>query len=718
MEYRYGIRPLIGGIVFLVAIAALIAVFASSPGGVSAEMTFRPRSYVHHCNSLDPTFNDPTIAGVGHSGEPDFTPNCVENLATSASPDITTVLHLESGDANFSNVTAFVPNSTTIGTGFAAGTKVGGLRSAAHLGILNGPCNQALTVEYNLFVVALPNNANPQLATNIAWPQAEGVANRFSNWAVGLGDGTGLGAFSLIATDGSALRASSVATPIQNYPGYLLNAFDPNFVAGSTPPYANSDAIIPVAVYGGVSNISGQWIPLYIAQFASGALVPLGGVYGGMAAGMGQPSASVLGDPSVLGGAPSIITDFCTPLTITTMLLGDPAGPGVRVTTPASPGTVFALQYVASQRDLDQDGLENALDSCPFVTNAGDPRDPGGIGTYDEDSDGIDDACDPTLTTDTQGICDQDGPGGLPGSENPGDHDGDCFKNRQDICPTVANGTVQSGGPGHTDTEAANVSPPADDGPATDLIGDVCDSEAGVVTVTQNNQSLNISMSDTVANGRYLTATNVIPKCIGGTDADGDGYCTDREGGQDGPGMCGALSGASACPVYHQNWTAAGHPLGLATLDTDGDGWTDVRETYLNNNVLCVLKTNPAAVPSGNVDGGCLATETVPRMDATKGCSQTTGLNNEFPHDNWPIDFNDGGNSNLSDVLTYIPRLSRSVDHMSISVAGAGTDERWDLDQNGRISLTDILAFYVTAPNIGTVCATALPIVVPPFTQQ
>ena len=55
---------------------------------------------------------------------------------------------------------------------------------------------------------------------------------------------------------------------------------------------------------------------------------------------------------------------------------------------------------------------------------------------------------------------DIDGPGGLPGSPNPGAHDGDCFKNRQDNCPTVANASAVAAGPGHLDSDIQKVPNP------------------------------------------------------------------------------------------------------------------------------------------------------------------------------------------------------------------------------------------------------------------
>ena len=280
--------------------------------------------------------------------------------------------------------------------------------------------------------------------------------------------------------------------------------------------------------------------------------------------------------------------------------------------------------------------------------------------------------------------------------------DGDCFSNRQDNCPTAANGSIASGGPGHRDAERWNLAPAADDGPSSDAIGDVCDSEAGVVTITQNNQSLSITMSDTVANGRYLSATNVVPKCIGGTDADGDGYCAhDREGGQDGPGACGANVG-SVCALRHSAWTGAGHPVGAVTMDTDGDRFTDVRETYMNNNGNCIMSATNAF---SSVGPACALGAHIPRLDVVQPCAHpgSIGTNNEHPYDNWALDYNDSGNANTLDILTYSARLSDTVDP-SFAASGDEGDQRWDIDNNGKINTLDFLGPYSTEKWLNNTC--------------
>src|SRR6185436_6503427 len=144
--------------------------------------------------------------------------------------------------------------------------------------------------------------------------------------------------------------------------------------------------------------------------------------------------------------SPSTITDFCTPLNVTTMLLGD-TGSGFRVTNPASAQTVYQEQYSASLRDTDGDSYENALDTCPLNVNAGNPR----VSlSGDADNDGIDASCDPDDST------------------GPNDFDGDGFDNRQDNCPLAANVTQ---GEAELVLGAA-----ADKGEKIDQLGDACDS--------------------------------------------------------------------------------------------------------------------------------------------------------------------------------------------------------------------------------------------------
>ena len=79
--------------------------------------------------------------------------------------------------------------------------------------------------------------------------------------------------------------------------------------------------------------------------------------------------------------------------------------------------------FLQSERDADDDGMENTLDTCPTSGNPDsfDPRNTDSPG--DNDKDGIPNICDPTPDENL----------------NAGDQDGDGFLNRGDNCPIVAN---------------------------------------------------------------------------------------------------------------------------------------------------------------------------------------------------------------------------------------------------------------------------------------
>jgi len=105
-------------------------------------------------------------------------------------------------------------------------------------------------------------------------------------------------------------------------------------------------------------------------------------------------------------------------------------------TNPQYAGTYTFKSYTSAFRDADNDDIDNELDTCPHIANVGDPR---VLGSGDNDSDGLDNACDPTPDTSNT------------------DPDGDGFPNRQDNCPLVDNED-------QTDTDL-------------DGIGDACDQD-------------------------------------------------------------------------------------------------------------------------------------------------------------------------------------------------------------------------------------------------
>jgi hypothetical protein len=604
------------------------------PGGGSSAVWF--------CNALpsDFSFTDPDLVG---------SPSCSENLTTSSIADQTVFLDLPTGEPNLSEVITMVPNGVTIGA-LSAGTKVGGVHSHRTLGLINGACNSLLTVNFVLWNVALPNNpGNPRFSTNIAWPRAPGVVDRFGRWKVGGGTHSSnpplpadpewaTGSDSPIAPTPTGVNADSISPPIMNYPIYLLDLFDPDFVPGVGD--GSAQPIVPQAVYGALTLVAGNWLPLYFAQFGSGQLVGLPPPYGLINANMGQPNVTVTDDPTASIASPSSITDACSPLDVTTMLWGNPgAHPGnpggVRSINPASAGTYLFSQYSASLRDLDQDSYENALDTCPKNAAPGeDPRTGGG----DSNGNGIGNSCDTS------------------GSAT--DVDGDGFQNRGDNCPQVANPTQEESELGVS---------PADRGPRTDNIGDACD--FGTVNTTQNGHSVTITLSPGVANGRWLTTTSMIPKCVGGTDADSDGYCTSQD-----PWDSGACTTTipPSCTVRHGVWSGATHPA--LQMDTDFDGWSDAIETYMGT-------------------------------DATKSCAQDSAGNNETPLDNWPYDFNDSASATITDVATFASRFGKAV-----NVSPAST--RWDFNSDGAITILDVAKYAVS---FGKTCLAAG---IPAWSQQ
>src|SRR5206468_9518214 len=133
----------------------------------------------------------------------------------------------------------------------------------------------------------------------------------------------------------------------------------------------------------------------------------------------------------------SVITDQCTPFSLSLTELGAGDKGEVLQQNPSAGSYTFALTAFGL-RYADGDGIENALDTCPFDVNVGRP---GVVGEGDADEDGLDAACDPN---DLSANIDQDGDGTL---------------NRGDLCPLV---------PGHDLSGAQKDSD-------LDQIGDECD---------------------------------------------------------------------------------------------------------------------------------------------------------------------------------------------------------------------------------------------------
>ncbi len=191
-------------------------------------------------------------------------------------------------------------------------------------------------------------------------------------------------------------------------------------------------------------------------------------------------------------------------------------------------------QYSVSQRDYDNDGHENALDTCPYNPDASwNPREANGPppNPTDGDADGINGP--------GAGLCDP--------TNNPGDNDedNDAWVNRLDGCPTLADADVGGGGgtvpntfqfdqdwrlgapfpAGQTDNDVP------DGGPRSDSIGPACDVAANNCAGCPGNLDPN------GPNGHYHATAAQSTICIGATttacsdtaDDDSDGVVNARD---------------------------------------------------------------------------------------------------------------------------------------------------------------------------------------------
>jgi hypothetical protein len=162
---------------------------------------------------------------------------------------------------------------------------------------------------------------------------------------------------------------------------------------------------------------------------------------------------------------------------------------------PAANGVYTFIEYLRSRRDLDNDGIENQLDSCASdSTPAWNPRISDPVNDFDGDGlPGKDDlgtageqllagtGCDPTPLT---------------ANSNP---DGDAFVNRQDNCPLVSN--------------ASQADPDGDGiGDACDVVDGAADGHLHEVCVTANV---------TIGSGGSPT-TPTCPELV--LDQDNDGF--------------------------------------------------------------------------------------------------------------------------------------------------------------------------------------------------
>jgi hypothetical protein len=317
------------------------------------------------------SFNPAFEANTGH----------VDALTPS---DLTLTLSLPPGDVNFSASVVFVPEEWGIvrGDSIPIDTKVGTANGFFTSGLVNRACDEALPEFFDL------RNGSLDITDTVAFNDAN--RNMFN-----------------VADFAEDANDNGVADGIEEYPDWLNRMFS----------YAQ-----PLRRFAGVTIVAGWPVILQVVVFPPGTAV-----HPSIPADpeLGLPFVVVLqnfGDPSAPPpDGPANVTDFCTPLEVEFRLQGTQA-PLPQLFVNPDDGTYTFTAVSLGLRDADGDGYENALDTCPFTANIGNPR---VQGSGDLDQDGIDAACDADDGLPPDGITDEDGDGHL---------------NRGDNCPYEPNG--------------------------------------------------------------------------------------------------------------------------------------------------------------------------------------------------------------------------------------------------------------------------------------
>jgi hypothetical protein len=393
-----------------------------------------------------------TVLGSGNSTHAAATFNPTVNATikdpTAGKPsDITATLSIPKGDVNFAAFIAYIPGTWGIVTGdhIPIGAPVGKLDANSVLGLINSACNQELPVTFDMMNGSL--NMNDTVSFN------DLDKNKTPDFA---------------DTDANGLFLG-----VTKYPDWLTRIFKDATTGAPQQPIRRSIGVTPVA---------GTPIILQFLIFPPGTQIDAAIPHDVK---QGFPSVTVLeniGDHSAVP-APSIINDFCTPLSTTNVSFGStPAGDQLFVNP--SDGKYTFNNFALGQRDADGDGYENSLDTCPLTPNVGNPRI---TGDGDLDNDGLDAACDPNdnATTGTNS-----------------DQDGDGYLNRGDNCPRVANGQDQANVPGvgnQLDTDLDSIGDACDPHPTT------ADTE-GTYSVATPSTDVTIGAGGTAAGSRPTTA--------------------------------------------------------------------------------------------------------------------------------------------------------------------------------------------------------------------
>ena len=344
----------------------------------------------------------------------------VEDPTPGASSSFTSHLDIPNGDVNFAAFIAFIPPEWGVvkGEKIPTGANVGKLDAQSVLGLANGACNQTLPVHFDM------QNGSLDTSNTVSYEDTDD-------------SGT--------ADYADDLDNNGFFDAVDKYPEWLNRIFTDTGEPDGNPLH-------PIRRSIGITPVAGIPVILQFLIFPPGTTIDQAIPHQDS---LGFPSVTVLqniGDKSAIP-APSIINDFCTPLNTINVTNG--VDGATKLFVNPGDGTYKFNTFALGQRDADGDSYENSLDTCALTANVGNPRI---TGDGDLDTDGLDAACDPNDNANTGTNSDQDGDG---------------YQNRQDNCPTVANGQEQDN---QKDQDL-------------DQIGDACDP------------------APTKANGEYTVAT-------------------------------------------------------------------------------------------------------------------------------------------------------------------------------------------------------------------
>jgi hypothetical protein len=381
----------------------------------------------------------------------------------------------------------------------------------------------------------------------------------------------------------------------------------------------------------------------------------------------------------------------------------------------------------------------NAADNCPLVSNPDNKeseRDqPHSVAAPRGGSrpDAMGDACEPAETACGAAV----------------DDDGDGLVN--DGCPTVGSATAETTCTYSTSAEVDNdfdgypndgcaqggatAESGADcedfvndDDPDDTLVNDGCPAKGGAERGCLNgaDDDADGSFNDgcpssaNVANGHFHTVFKLIPKCIGGVDLDGDGYCA--SGSATVPADPADNNAQRIPETYSQfrpfvvahagsgtNPPAAREPVQICDdgIDNDGDGLADLLDgSSAGSSTMDDCRPPDSIFTTGvdsDGDGSKDEVEIYLGTDPLSRCGRGFEASGSTPSNRWPMDLR-GESSfsadkvNIQDEGTYTAPYDRN----NTSPGDANFDRRWDVRPGATvgewINVSDLAAVSTQNP--------------------